>query len=729
MEKTKVKIAFLSTYPPRECGLATFSESLIKVFDALYVKNQVKVIAVSDQKGKYPYSPRVCYEIDQFDEQSYVDAANYINKSQIEVVAMQHEYGIFGGKDGKYILKFLENVNKPVVTSLHSVLRIHSEHRHRLTQRILNLSNSVIVMTKDAKKMLAETFKIDPSKIVIVPHGVPNIRYDEKKQAKELLGYKGKTLLSTFGLISRGKGIENAINAMAEVVKQNPNALYLVIGATHPNILKQEGESYRKTLIKLINQRKLHKNVQFINRYLDYDELNYYLKATDIYLAPQIDFNQAFSGTLSYAIGCGCAVISSPTYYAKEILAANRGIVSLPDPDLIAQEINKLINNPAQMEKVRLNAYQFARKMVWPFAGLEYLKVIESNLFRDSKKWITRLPEFSESPSISYLQKMTDSFGLVQHSKITEPDYNFGYSLDDQARGLIVCKNYLDLHNDDEKEVRKLLGTYLNFLKNAIDKKGIIHNFIDRAKKFQDEIASPDSRARSFWALAQLRNSIKVKESTRKEVEKLLAKYEQSLSYERIKPVAFILLAYVELGNKEKVEKAAKMLIKAYQENSKDQEWLWFEDKLTWGNAILPYALIQAYFITNNEEYWKIAQQSLLFLEKNYQTNNTPSPVGQDGWYFKGKKRATYDQQPIEAADMILLYNYLFHITSEKKYREKALQWMGWYFGNNIKGVMVYDHLTRGVFDGITRTGVNLNRGAESIVTYLMAYLSFIKKI
>ncbi|MEO5368273.1 MAG: hypothetical protein H7831_18340, partial [Magnetococcus sp. WYHC-3] len=236
MEKTKVKIAFLSTYPPRECGIATFAESLVKVFDALYVKSQVKVVAVSDEKGKYEYSPRVIFEIDQFGESSYVEAADYINKSMIEVVCLQHEYGIFGGQDGKYIIKFLENVNKPVVTSFHSVLKEHSEHRYRVTQRILDLSSSIVVMTKDAKKILTETFKVGPDKIKIVPHGVPNIRFDEKKDAKELLGFSGRTVLSTFGLINRGKGIEVAIQALAKIVEKHPEIIYLIVGATHPTV-------------------------------------------------------------------------------------------------------------------------------------------------------------------------------------------------------------------------------------------------------------------------------------------------------------------------------------------------------------------------------------------------------------------------------------------------------------------------------------------------------------
>jgi len=724
MEKTKVKIAFLSTYPPRECGIATFTKSLVKIFEGLYVKNQVKILAISDSKKQY--SPRVIFDIDQFDPKSYVEAARAINKSSIEVVVIQHEYGIFGGEDGKYILKFMENVNKPVIVNFHTALRDHSEHRKKLTQRIIDLSSAIVLMTNNSKKIMQETFHIEPSKIKIVPHGVPNVRFDEKKSSKEMLGFKDRKVLMTFGLINRGKGIENAIEAMAEIVKKHPEALYLIVGATHPTILKREGESYRRELEKLVEKYDLKSNIQFVNRYLDYDELVEYLKAADIYLAPQLNFKQAVSGTLSYAIGCGCAVVSSPTSHATGVLAQGRGVVVMPESENISREVIKLLDSPKVMEVMAFKAYKYARDMVWPSAGLAHLKVIESYMFdRGRKPWVNRVPNFDEKPKIKYLQSLTDEFGIVQHAKYDVPDIRFGYSLDDEARALLVCRHYLDIYDDEDGEIKKLLNTYLNFLESAIDKNGIIHNFLDKNKKHLDEIASPHARARGFWVLASLTNSKKIDAKTFSKAKKLLDAYEKSIENSGVKQAAFNLMGYCELKNKKKAQKVADYIVEEFEKNGKDADWHWFEDKLTWGNAIVPYALIKAYRLTGDDKTLKVAQKSISFLEKKYHEDSVPSPVGQDGWYFKGKKRARFDQQPIEAADMVLMYNELFSFRGEKKYRDKAIAWMSWYFGNNIKQAVVYENVSGAVYDGITKNGINENRGAESIVTYLLAYISF----
>ncbi|MFA5927018.1 MAG: glycosyltransferase [Patescibacteria group bacterium] len=722
MDKSKIKIAFISTYPPRECGIATFTKSFVRIFDEMYVRNQTKIVAVSDEKGKYKYSSRIIFEIDQYNEQSYVKAAEFLNNSSIEVVSIQHEYGIYGGEDGKFVLGLLENLNKPVVTSLHSVLREHSEHRYKLTQRILDLSDSVVVMTHSAKKILTETFRVDSKKIQIVPHGVPNVRFDEREKAKAGLGLKGQTVLSTFGLINRGKGIENAIEALPKVVAQYPKTTYLIIGATHPNILKREGESYRNSLLDLAKTKGVSDNVKFVNKYLDYSELVDYLKATDIYLAPQVDFKQAFSGTLSYALGCGCAAISSPTNYANEVLSKGRGIITLPEPELISSEINKLLSSP-NFEKMCLKGYQFARDMIWPKVGLEYLKVLESNLFIKKDRWKQRMPNFADKPSLKYLRNLTDEFGIVQHCVLTAPNYDFGYSLDDQARALIVTANFLSSTRNEEAEV--LAKIYLNYLHKAVDSNGLIHNFLDKDRNFVDSVASDDSVARAFWALSYVASVAGIDPVITSEAKKLLPIYEKNITCGFVKSIAYNLLGYCYLGNKKEVERLSGILVERYKENSDSGKWRWFEGALTYANGIVPYALAKAYGIIGNKEYLKIAIDSANFLRENCHYKGIPLPIGQDGWYVQNQRKAIFDQQSIEAGDMALMYNEFYRLTSEKKYKERAHEWMGWYFGNNINGAIVYDNVSRGVFDAVTRRGVNQNQGAESIVTYLLAYLSF----
>jgi len=724
-DRSKANIAFLTTYPPRECGIATFSKSLIRTFEELYVKNKVKVIAVSDEIGVYKYSDRVVYEIDQFDQQSYVKAAEFVNQSSLEVVVLEHEYGIFGGDDGKFIVKFLEKVNKPVVTSLHSVLKKHNEHRYKLTQRILDLSDSIVVMTNSAKKMLVETFKINSQKIKIVRHGVPNVRFDEKVKAKKNLDIKNKIVLSTFGLINRGKGIETVIEALPKLVEKFPNLLYLVIGATHPTILKQEGESYRKSLMKMVIERKLEDNVSFVNEYLEYKDLVDYLKATDIYLAPQLDLNQAFSGTLSYAMGAGCAIVSSPTNYAMEILAGGRGMIVKPKGGLVADAIAKLLLSPEYMRKVQMKAYDFARNMIWPRVGLEYLKVVESNFYIKREKWKTRLPNFKDKPSLDYMKKMTDDFGIIQHADITQPDYRHGYSLDDEARALLVCAKYLNRYPDEE--VEKLLKIYLNYLEKMVDSNLLVHNFMSRDKKYTDRIGSDASVARGYWALSCLANSKKISIDIKNIAQRLIPIYKTRLINNFVRPMSYALLGHALTKDKAETKHIADILVMRYVENSENGKWRWFDEGLTWGNAMIIYSLIKAYKLLKNERYLKIALESLTFLESNCRYKNIPSPIGQDGWYFRNQKRAIFDQQSIDTADMVVVYNELYFMTKDEKYKKKAIEWMGWFFGNNINEVMLYDNVTHGIFDGITRKGVNLNEGAESILVYLMAYLSFDK--
>lgn len=723
MERTNIKIAILSTFPPRKCGLATFADSLSEIFEN-YVENQIKIIAVDDEHHKYP--PRVIYEISQHRKASYLEAAEFVNSSNIEAIVLQHEYGIFGGEDGEFILDFLEHINKPVVTSLHSVLKLHSPHRFELTKKIIDLSNKVIVMTKSAKDILIETMFINPDKIFIVKHGVPNIRFDEKVKNKRLLGFKNNILLSTFGLLGPGKGLEIAINAMAKIIKVHPEVFYLIIGATHPEVLKREGEKYRQSLIDLVKKLKLEKNVQFINRYLRYHDLILYLSASDIYLSTNLDLNQAFSGTVSYALGSGCAVIAGPTTYAKEILANKRGIVTSLTPTAVSEEVNKLVSQAETLEKMKLKAYRYGRKMIWQSVGLQYLQVVESNLFIQNNAWIFKIPDFSKPPPLKYLERLTSKFGIYQHTKGNLIDTKFGFSLDDQVRALMVASNLFVIFN--YKKASKLKNIYLSFMEKAATKDGKIHNFFNYRGNFIDDHASDDCVARSFWALASVKATRKITLRDKKRVINLLHKYEKALRHEFLRPKCYAILGYVKLKNRSKVRELTDLVVRDFRENN-DENWQWFEDNLSWGNAIPILALIKAYELIDKKIYLEIALKALAFLEKNYYKSNCPSPVGQSKWYKKGQEKSEFDQQPIEAADMCILYNELFYLTHESHYRDKATEWFGWFYGNNIKNIMIYNPITEGVYDGLTPKGINFNQGAESIVTFLMAYLTFTKKI
>lgn len=390
MDKSRIKIAFISTYPPRECGIATYTIATARVLDKFYVSKRTGVIAISD--CDYSYSDRAVFEIEQDNRQSYIAAAEFLNASDFEVVNVQHEYGIFGGNHGEYIVDFLKALKKPVVTTLHTVLPVHPPKRRRVTQEIIKRSDALIVMTNHAKRQLNEVFKVDNGKINVVHHGVPNVRPDQYQAAKRKHKLTDYFVTSTFGLISPDKGIEYILDAVAQVVPRVPNLMYLVMGETHPVLKRQKGEEYRESLLQRVEDLGIAKNVRFVDRYLGYGELVEYLQATDVYLAHPTNPYQASSGTLAYAVGVGTATISTETSFAKEVLANGRGyLIDFFDSTGMANRLLRLAKSPSLLAQKRMKTYLYGRRMTWPVVGLEYLKVYEKlaygkQLFKSRKE-------------------------------------------------------------------------------------------------------------------------------------------------------------------------------------------------------------------------------------------------------------------------------------------------------------------------------------------------------
>jgi len=731
--KNRLKVAFISTYPPRHCGIATFAKSLVDIIQKIDTEVEPQILAITDVKNKYKYEKKVIFEIDQENPDSYLKAAKLINKSDIDILSLQHEYGIFGGRNGEYILKFLEKIRRPVVTNLHSVLskEHQSKHLYRVTKKIIERSDRVVVMTNNAKKLLLKDFNLSNNKVEIIHHGVPNVLLDSKSKTKEDLGFGSKKVFSTFGLINPGKGIELAIEAFSQINKQHKDFVYLIVGATHPSVKRKSGEDYRNYLKALVSEFNLKDKVIFINKFLTYFELVEYLKATDIYLSPQLDLKQAFSGTLSYAMGCGDIVISTPTHYAKEMLSGGRGIIVKPNPSSLARGILRVMGEKNKALKIQQSSYNFSRSMIWPKVGEQFYNLLKKTA-EQSREWQSYLPDFELEPPLNFLHYLTDGFGIVQHSRCQRPNYRFGYSIDDQARALLVCTKYLLEFPDSPDGVKKLLKIYLNFMDKAVDERNTIHNFLSKEQEYLDEVGSDDSRARSFWALSFLAkaeiNDLEIKNKARK----ILSKYKLGLGFSNyVKTKAYQLLGFYNLQEKHRVIELGDQLVSRYLEIEKNyKRWNWFEKELTYANAIVPFSLLKAYKFSGKEIYLNVALRSLSFLEKAYtHKRKIPSPVGQSGWYRPKKRKSFFDQQPLEISDMVLLYNQLYYLTKNSVYRKKAKEWMGWYFGNNIKGNLVYNLKNHGIFDALTPEGVNKNQGAEPIVTYLLAYLSFRSEI
>jgi glycosyltransferase involved in cell wall biosynthesis len=725
-KKTKNKVLYISTYPPRECGIATFTNDLIDAMDKKF--NPVmgsEVLAMNDNEiTPYNYRDKVGFEIEENKIRDYIDAARIINnRDEIKIVNIQHEYGIFGGAYGEYLLLFLNEIKKPVVVTLHTVTPDPEEQKKFITQSIVNKSSAIVVMANDAKRILKEDYDIyDDDKIFFIPHGVPQIRFGNL-DAKESLSLNSKKIISTFGLINRGKGIEYVIEALPEVVKEYPNLLYLVIGETHPRVKKKEGEVYRTFLVNLVKKLGLDNNVKFIDRYLTLDEITDYLSATDIYIAPGLDENQIVSGTLSYALGCGKAIISTSTAYAKEVLAQDRGLlVGFKDPQSITNSINVIFKDSKQKSNMEKNAYKLGRKMIWPNVVGEYLRVFNKveKLREDTVK---KYPVIN----LDHLNFLTDPVGIIHHAKHSIPNRKTGYTLDDNARALIVAAKHFDLFQS--KQSLSLASTYLSFLHHSQMDDGKFHNFMSYGRRFLDKEGSEDSNGRAIMACGHVLTS--KLDNNIKEASKFIFDNAVSHIYDmgHLRGKAFSIVGlssyYSIFKNKdilEKIDHLASSILTTYNENS-NENWRWFEDKLTYSNGILPESLFYAYSATNNDEYLSAAKESLDFLSKVLIVDGKLVLVGNDGWFSQGGKKAIFDQQPVDAEGMVSSYLAAFHSTRNADYLDKANLSFNWFLGKNSIKQMVYDEVTGGCFDGLSEHEINLNQGAESTIAYIMARL------
>ncbi len=728
MSKLKEKkcVLYLGTFPPRECGIATFTKDLVNAIDKKYnPAMKSEVLAINDNGSNiYNYGKKVTFQIDETNIESYVNIANKINEREdIKIVCIQHEFGLFGGIYGDYLLQFLDAIKKPVVITFHSVIPKPDENRKKLVQSIFGKVNAVIVMAKESIHIFKEDYGVNTDKLYLIHHGVPQVTLNSKKM-KETLNLKNKIILSTFGLINRGKGIEYVIEALPNIVKKYPEVLYLIIGETHPQVRKKEGESYRNKLRKLVYDLGLKNNVKFYNKYLTLKEIVAYLRATDVYISPSLDANQIVSGTLSYALGCGKAIISTPSIYAKEVLSEERGIlVDFQNPKSIEKAIDDILSNNYLREKLEKNAYDLGRKMIWPNVAADYLRAFNK---------ITKLREdvVKKYPSIkiSSIITLTDDTGIIQHAKHSIPYRKSGYTLDDNARALIVATKYFNLYKS--RQSLKLINKYLSFVHYVQKENGIFHNLLSYDKKFLDKVGSEDSFGRALWACGYVISSKvhdNIKATAKFIVDNALKSFNRIHSL-RSRAFVIIGLYYYHKQYKsedlvDKVKVLANSLVKFYKANS-SKNWKWFEPCLTYSNSKLPEALFLAYYMTKNKEYLKIAKESLNFLSNISFIDGKFVPIGNKGWHYKDKKRAIFDQQPIDVGSIVQTYLVAYKITKKEDYYKNAVLAFNWFLGKNSLNLMVYDEASGGCFDGLTKEGINLNQGAESTISYLLARLN-----
>ncbi len=719
-------ILFMGSYPPRECGIATFTKDLTSSIDKRFSpKIKTKILAINKNGSNiYNYPKKVIFQISDNDIKDYIEMAKKINMSKdIKLVCIQHEFGIFGGEYGDYLLTFLEIIEKPVIITFHSIVPNPNERLKKVVGAIAEKVRLIVVMTKKGIGILRKDYNLQ-TPIKIIPHGIPNVSFEEQIKEKKNMGFGDRIILSSFGLMNRGKGYEYVIEALPEIIKKYPKLLYLIVGETHPVIRKKDGEEYRNYLEQKVKDLHLEKHVKFYNKYLKLEEIIKYLKASDIYISSGLDPNQITSGTLAYALGCGRAVVSTPFLHAQDCIRNDTGLlVEFKNPKSYEKAIITILNSSEIKNELEKNSYIKTRYMTWENVSLSYGK-----LFRD----VLKIPNVHHFPriNINHMFRMTDDFGIIQFAKKHVPDIESGYTLDDNARALIACA----LHYSYFKEFRTLqfLKIYLDYIKYVQDSDSRLYNHVDKNKKINFEEWSEDAQGRAIWALGILIKNKSIPEDFKRDARKILIdSLPVIMRMQSPRSIAFSLigLCYAQesqaLDFKPHIIKLADWLVSAFNSNSVE-DWKWFEPYLTYSNSKLPESLFLAYNITDNNQYLKTAEVSLRFLISQTFNNSTFAPIGQKNWYIKGQKRSYFDQQPIEASYMVQTLLVAYKFTNTNYYKKRALDAFQWFFGKNALNQVLYNESTGGCYDGLGNRSVNINQGAESTLSYLIARLSFI---
>ncbi|AFH48429.1 Glycosyltransferase [Ignavibacterium album JCM 16511] len=732
------KIAFISDYPPRKCGIATFTQDLRNALSSQYPHSDAFIISVNDIKEGYSYPPEVRFDIQQNDISTYRNAADYLNFNPADIVSVQHEFGIFGGPAGNYLLTILREIKIPVVTTFHTVLKNPDADQLKVMRELIRLSARYVVMSETGKEFLEKIYNADPLRIDIIPHGIPDMPFVDPNFYKDQFGVEGKNVILTFGLISPGKGIENVLKALPKVISKYPNTVYIILGATHPNLLRQQGESYRLSLERLANDLGINKNVIFYNRFVSLDELKEFIGAADIYITPYLNEAQITSGTLSYAFGCGKAVISTPYWHAKELLSDNRGIlVPFNDPDAIAEAIELLISNETLRHSMRKRAYIIGREMIWSNVAHLYMesfiKARKSRLsFTKHRMVIKTLDEENLNlPKVKtdYLKKLTDNTGIIQHAKYSIPNYKDGYCLDDNARALILTV-LLENTQFYSEEIKSLQETYASFINYAFDEENkFFKNKLSFERKWLEEKGSEDSNGRAIWALGTVINRSKNQQLQNWAADVFIRALDGVEEFISTRAWAFVLLGISEYLSKFGGDRIAnqirdeleKKLINIYKIVS-SEDWKWFENYLTYSNAKLSLGLIASSMISGNQEALSIGLDSLHWLCK-IQKSSTGNfaPIGNDGFYTRGQKRALYDQQPIEAFSTVAATLKAYEATKDIEWLKEARLAFEWFLGRNDNQVSLIEHNSGACRDGLHIDRANSNMGAESTLAYLLS--------
>ncbi|MEG8947660.1 glycosyltransferase family 4 protein [Rosettibacter firmus] len=737
LQKLK-KIAFVGNYPPRKCGIATFTYDLRNAVKNQYPQTECIVLALNDKDQDFEYPSEVRFVINKQDINTYQKAADFLNFNNFDIVCLQHEYGIFGGKEGSHILAFLRNLRMPIVTTLHTILNEPNPDQKRVMRELISYSTRLIAMTEKGKIFLKEIYNATEEKIDVIPHGIPDMPFVDPNFYKDRFNVEGKYVILTFGLLSPNKGIEYVLKALPKVISEFPDLVYIVLGATHPNIFKEYGESYRMSLERLAHDLGIKKNVIFYNRFVDAEELKEFIGAADIYITPYLNKAQITSGTLSYSFGCGKAVISTPYWHAEELLSDSRGvIVPFADSDAIAEEIINLLKDETRRHSMRKKAYMLGREMVWNNVAHLYVETFQKariqriEILNNISSVKTLNEQSMELPTFKFnhLINLTDSTGIIQHARFTIPHLIEGYCLDDNARAFLLTILLEEIGLMDE-QIELLAKRYAAFIQYAFnEKKNRFRNFMDFNRKWKEDIGSDDSQGRALWALGTCVNRSKKRDLQMWATQLFNRTLPLLLELTSPRAWAFGLLGiheYLQKMSGDRVaiqiqETLSQRLIELYENNSSD-EWKWFENYLVYDNARLSQALLITGNSSQNQKAFEIGIESLKWIVE-LQTSETGyfRPIGSDGWYNRNGSKADFDQQPIAAYETVSACIDAFKVTEDYYWYNKARIAFEWFLGRNDLGLALYDPITGGCYDALHVDRVNLNEGAESTLSFLLS--------
>jgi glycosyltransferase involved in cell wall biosynthesis len=732
------EVAFVGDYLPRKCGIATFTSDLCTAVSNENPTTQCLVIPVNDVEGGYEYPECVRFEIDEQDFSSYQRAADFLNISNVDVVSLQHEFGIYGGSGGSHVLALLRELKMPVVTTLHTILRHPTAEQRRVMQEVIGHSTRLVVMTRKGSEILRDTYSVASEKIDLIPHGIPDMPFVDPNYYKDKFGVEGRLVLLTFGLLSPNKGIENVLHALPEIVREFPNLVYIVLGATHPNLVREQGEAYRFSLERLAKAHHVQKHVIFHDRFVSLDELKEFIGAADLYITPYLNEAQITSGTLSYAFGAGKAVVSTPYWHAQELLEDERGVlVPFGDAKAIARAVVDLLRDEPRRHAIRKNAYKLGREMVWSNVAQLYMKSFMQARWEKAVqtrhsfavKTLDEQERHLPGLKLDHLFRMTDSTGLFQHATYSVPNFAEGYCTDDNARALIMTVMLEEL-GEESMRVRSLATTYAAFLNYAFDpERRRFRNFMSFDRKWLEKEGSEDSHGRALWALGTC-----VGRSRRRSFQIWAGQlFNQALpaalDFEFARGWAFSLIAINEylrrLGGDRVAtqirEELAGRLMRRF-ERGKREDWPWCEEAVTYDNAKIAQALIMSGAGMGRPEITDTGLAALRWLAE-CQTSEQGyfRPVGNAGFYPCGQTPAQFDQQPIEAHAMVSASLEAFRVTGDSFWHEQAQRAFDWFLGWNDLGLHLYASTTGGCYDGLRVDRANENQGAESTLAFLLS--------